>query len=292
MSQHTSPADWYEHDRLAPFVRSRKAAGEVLTMLEAGQPAGDMSDPPTSDLILLRTMSGDIRHHSDFGAGAFSERSRVGTLLLIPPGTATNIEVQNDHVIRCFGFDSSHFGPMLSEARGAATFDFGALHTGGFQSPLILQLIDRLWAEAEFATGTTRLFTEGASLAILGELSRLAQQPLFPVQAAPRDWRLRRAIEYLEARIGDDVGLSEIAAEVDLSPSYLRDLFRTGTGEPPHRWLMRRRFERACEMLADPRVSITEVAHNCGFASSQHLATVFQKQLGTTPSAYRRERLS
>ena len=60
---------------------------------------------------------------------------------------------------------------------------------------------------------------------------------------------------------------------------------------PPHRWLMRRRFERACELLNDPRQSITDVAHLCGFASSQDLATVFRKRLGIAPAIYRRQRL-
>jgi AraC family transcriptional regulator len=113
-----------------------------------------------------------------------------------------------------------------------------------------------------------------------------------PVEPARVDWRLARAIDYLEARIAEDIGLRELADVAAVSPSRLSALFRSSTGEPPHRWLMRRRFERACEMLADPRASVTEVAHACGFASSQHLATVFRKRLGTTPSDYRRERLS
>ena len=107
-----------------------------------------------------------------------------------------------------------------------------------------------------------------------------------------RDWRLRRAMEYLEARLGDDVGLNEVAAVVDLSTTHLANLFREGTGEPPHRWLMRRRFEQACEMLAKPHLSITDIAHQCGFASSQDLATVMRRHLATTPTAYRRALLA
>jgi AraC family transcriptional regulator len=106
------------------------------------------------------------------------------------------------------------------------------------------------------------------------------------------DWRLRRAIEYLELHLADDIGIADLAGVIGLGTSHVGSLFRAGTGEPPHRWLMRRRFERACEMLADPHHSVTEVAHACGFASSQHLATVFRKRLGVTPSAFRRERAS
>lgn len=107
-----------------------------------------------------------------------------------------------------------------------------------------------------------------------------------------RDWRVRRAVELLEARLSDDLRLEEVAVAVDVSPSHLLRLFRQATGEPPHRWLMRRRIKRACELLADPRESITQIAHDCGFASSQHFATVFRRHVGTTPSDFRRERLS
>jgi AraC family transcriptional regulator len=106
--------------------------------------------------------------------------------------------------------------------------------------------------------------------------------------ASYRDWRLRRAIEYLEAHIGDDVTLSEVATAIDLSTTHLANLFRQGTGESPHRWLMRVRIERACDMLQMPHISVTEVAMRCGFASSQHLATAMRRQMATTPTAYRR----
>jgi AraC family transcriptional regulator len=103
-----------------------------------------------------------------------------------------------------------------------------------------------------------------------------------------RDWRVRRAVDYLEAHLADDIGLDDIAAEVGLSAVHVNNLFRIGMGEPPHRYLMRRRFERARELLGNPSLSVTEIAHLCGFASSQHLATVMRKRIGTTPTAYRR----
>jgi AraC family transcriptional regulator len=107
-----------------------------------------------------------------------------------------------------------------------------------------------------------------------------------------RDWRLRRAMEYLEAHLGDDVALKDVAAVTGLSTTHLANLFRDGTGDPPHRWLMRRRFEQACELLTKPALSITDIAHQCGFASSQHLATVMRRHLATTPTAYRRALLA
>ncbi|MCV7032131.1 AraC family transcriptional regulator [Mycobacterium sherrisii] len=107
-----------------------------------------------------------------------------------------------------------------------------------------------------------------------------------------RDWRLRRAIDYLEAHLSADVGLEEIAGVVGLSAGRVTELFRQGTGETPHRWLMNRRLTRACELLANPALKITEIAHQCGFASSQHFAVVMRRRLGVTPTAYRRQILT
>ncbi|WP_240619057.1 AraC family transcriptional regulator [Mycobacterium intracellulare] len=123
--------------------------------------------------------------------------------------------------------------------------------------------------------------------------SNLSGSTVFAEKCGPgyRDWRLRRAIEYLEAHLSDDVGLTELAKVVGLSTARLAALFREGTGEPPHRWLMNRRFARALELLGNPSLSITEIAHQCGFASSQHLATVTRRQLATTPTGYRRQLL-
>lgn len=102
-----------------------------------------------------------------------------------------------------------------------------------------------------------------------------------------RDWRLKRAIDYLEAHLSDDVGLTELAESVGLSAARVATLFREGTGEPPHRWLMNRRLGRACELLHDPSLSVADIAYRCGFASPQHLATVMRRRLATTPTAYR-----
>jgi transcriptional regulator GlxA family with amidase domain len=68
--------------------------------------------------------------------------------------------------------------------------------------------------------------------------------------------------------------------------------FGASAGLPPHPYLMQLRVERARELLEGTNLSITEIAFACGFASSQHLATVFRRALLTTPTEYRWERRS
>ncbi len=130
-------------------------------------------------------------------------------------------------------------------------------------------------------------------MSILAELTQLAGHDGEKRQRADiRDWRIRRATEQINALLTEDVSLAELAAGVDLSPSRFNALFRAATGLPPHQWLIRRRIERACELLLDMAMPVTEIALSLGFSSSQHFATAFKHQMGTTPSAWRSERRS
>ncbi|BCP01308.1 helix-turn-helix domain-containing protein [Mycobacterium intracellulare] len=166
------------------------------------------------------------------------------------------------------------------------------------RDPLAESICRQIVREMTHSDGCSRMMidTLGQQLVVrlIRQHSSVSGSPSLAKKSGPgyRDWRLRRAIDYLEAHLSDDVGLNELAAVVGLSTTRLSGLFLEGTGEPPHRWLMNRRFMHACELLANPSLSITDIAHQCGFASSQHLAAVMRRRLATTPTAYRRDLLA
>lgn len=99
----------------------------------------------------------------------------------------------------------------------------------------------------------------------------------------------RKRVEDLLASAGRDVSLAELAASVGLSPYHFARAFKASLGVPPHRYQMTLRVERGKELLATSNQSVTEIAHACGFASSQHMATVFRRFVGTTPTEFRRQ---
>jgi len=157
------------------------------------------------------------------------------------------------------------------------------------------------WLSAYFdrsvdeADPPSRLEMEARALLITERLLRRYHMGSMPVDLAGKraiDWRIRRSLEEIEARLADDIGLIELAAAVGLSPSHYATLFRTATGMPPHAWLVKRRVERACELLLNPHSSITDIAFALGFPSSQHFATTFRKHIGASPSEWRKARLA
>jgi AraC-like DNA-binding protein len=93
-----------------------------------------------------------------------------------------------------------------------------------------------------------------------------------------------RACELIEGRPEDRWRLDELASLCGVSVAHLVSLFRRDLGQPPRQYLLRRRVERAEELLRSSGRSITDVAHELGFASSQHFAKVFKKIRGRSPS--------
>jgi AraC-like DNA-binding protein len=100
------------------------------------------------------------------------------------------------------------------------------------------------------------------------------------------DERMADVLEYMEKRLGDRLSVSEMARRYGLSRSKFHERFKRKNGLSPAEYLMRRRVEHARHLLAGPR-SITDIAYELGFSSSQYFSHVFRKYTGQPPSAFR-----
>ena len=98
---------------------------------------------------------------------------------------------------------------------------------------------------------------------------------------------LRRCMALMEARLEGDLRLDELACEAGLSTSHFIRSFHESTGKTPYQFLLDWRVQRAQSLLRNPGTSLTEVAKSSGFANQHHLARIFRRITGMTPSAYR-----
>jgi AraC-like DNA-binding protein len=101
---------------------------------------------------------------------------------------------------------------------------------------------------------------------------------------------LRRVVDLLNADVGNELGLSDLAAQCGMSRSALVRAFRMTTGLPPHRWLLLSRAKRAKDFLERTAMPISDIALECGFADQSHLTRVFSRTFHISPGAYRRQR--
>jgi AraC family transcriptional regulator len=102
----------------------------------------------------------------------------------------------------------------------------------------------------------------------------------------PRE--LRRIEEYVEENLADSLSLQELSQQLQMSVYFFVRSFKRSTGLPPHQYVLRRRVERAKELLVDPALSIVDIALRCGFATQSHLTATFNRLTNLTPGEYRR----
>lgn len=111
-------------------------------------------------------------------------------------------------------------------------------------------------------------------------------------RAAPimSDRQVARAVEYMSARLAEDITLSELAAEACISVNHFVRRFRERTGVTPFVYLTRLRIEAAKGMLTTSDVAISEIASLCGYSNAGAFSSAFQRLVGSSPRAFRAKR--
>jgi AraC family transcriptional regulator len=120
-------------------------------------------------------------------------------------------------------------------------------------------------------------------------LHRPAAGPAERAQVAPlRPFLLREVLNHIERHLPQRLTLDTLAAMSSMSADHFVRAFERATGSTPHRWILERRLDAACERLRATTAPIDDVAHACGFAHPAHFSATFRRHRGVTPSAYRR----
>lgn len=100
--------------------------------------------------------------------------------------------------------------------------------------------------------------------------------------------RVTRLLEDLRKAPEEDWTLDGMASRCKLKRTQFAHVFSLLTGETPMEHVTRLRLEKARKLLLSTKRSITEIAHECGFSSSQYFAKVFRKHEGMEASAFRK----
>src|SRR6201992_2151703 len=104
---------------------------------------------------------------------------------------------------------------------------------------------------------------------------------------APPARHLLRAKDLADARYAEPLGVDDLAAAAGLSRAHFSREFRRAFGEPPHRYLLTRRLERAAALLRNTDRTVGEICLDVGLTSVGSFTTSFKRTFGKTPTAYR-----
>jgi AraC-like DNA-binding protein len=170
---------------------------------------------------------------------------------------------------------------------------FGDASSGPIEPELLTGVLVKLLQEAGRAVdddaqaARSSIARAVALLATLRERDRPAEDGGSGCLAP---WQIRRVKAYVEAHLDGAILIEDLCQVTKLSPSYFSSAFRRTFGETPHAYLIRRRVERAQELMLTTDEPLSQIAVACGLCDQAHLSKLFRRATGISPNLWRRQR--
>lgn len=258
------------------------AASPLLLALSASTP-GVIEARPSSRHSLALHVGAPVRTTCD-RLGRMEPRIQVEGEIDIRPEGETGLWIDESPALTFFmSLSPAHLDKVAEEIGGRPGLPSGPIRDSGLE-----QIAWALKSELEAGEPSGPIFMEGLTLALCGRLMARFGAPAAPGSGrtgpALSARRLRRIKDYIEANLDQALSLASIAEAAGSSPSHFKVLFRRATGIPLHQYVIRRRVERARELLQSTELPITVVALEVGFAHQSHLARWTRRLLGASPS--------
>ncbi|MFD8543327.1 helix-turn-helix domain-containing protein [Streptomyces sp. NPDC059649] len=101
--------------------------------------------------------------------------------------------------------------------------------------------------------------------------------------------RMLRARDAMDRAYAQPLDVPALARIAHVSQAHFTRTFRATFGETPHRYLQRRRVERAMFLLRDTDRGVTDICFEVGFSSPGTFSRTFRDIVGRSPRTYRKE---
>ncbi len=98
---------------------------------------------------------------------------------------------------------------------------------------------------------------------------------------------MAEAAAFMENHYMEDITIEQVLEISHYSQRHFIRLFSAAYNTTPQKYLMNIRIRRACALLRETALPITEIALRCGFSDSNYFSRAFRKMNGITPSQYR-----
>ena len=239
-------------------------------------PPGRVELNMVSDLTLINLASPFVSNVVRVGGTDYSEHpTERGGLAWYPAGADLELRGINAHWEALIEIEPDRLDVLVGEATGRhpPTREFVPWTLDPLAAAPARLLIDHLRQST-----IDPLFVEGLTLAVIARGLHLATGGMRPPSTRGYDRRIRRAIDHIEANIARTLSVAEIAAVAAMSPSHFARSFKSATGEAVWAFVVRRRTERAREMLARTDLPQAIVAHRCGFSDAGHLRRMLRRR--------------
>lgn len=255
-------------------------------------PAHEFLNPGTPDLMVMAVphfqVTEALFHLGNGWRNHFC--AEPGPLHVLPPDTRYAWRVNGKSLTVMLAFPMADVNALLKELDAPDPMaGLWAVMDRGFVDPMVYEIVMRLWMRTKAGEPCSALLLQSYQVAILSALTGRGRT--CPAVANARtglsSLKLKAVLDFIESRLGEDLGLPELAAVCGMSRFHFVRLFRQSTGHTPYRYLLLRRLEKARAMLIDSERPVAEVALDAGFGDAGHFSRTFARHVGMSPQRYR-----
>jgi PAS domain S-box-containing protein len=126
---------------------------------------------------------------------------------------------------------------------------------------------------------------KGQPIGVMGTVQRYDKDSL----RLTRDTKMESIIDQLRAEGVNAPSINQLAKANGMSHRQLNRRFKEATGLTPQQFMVRSRIERACEILRESELPISEIAYDLGFCDQSAFTAQFRKRMTLTPKKYREQ---
>ncbi len=234
----------------------------------------------------LMPLEGEMPIRYAFGGRDCGEVIRPGEVLLCPPLVSAREYWTMPHSMISVVFHEGFIRTLYIKHNGVGAPPNGPdiyYHTSKPLNPMGHHLLQALLAaepDSEAARICFELLLKTVAEAVATDTGS---------SGGKEDFTWQQVCDYIEANFQRDISREDIAAAMRIHPVYLSRLVRKRAGCGVNEYLTRLQMEYAVFLLADPLLSIGEIAHGCGYATANYFIRVFRRHYLETPARYRRK---
>jgi len=106
----------------------------------------------------------------------------------------------------------------------------------------------------------------------------------------PQKHLVIKAQKYIHENYHNQISLSDVANALSCSEAWAARIFRQVVGMTVVQYITKIRMEKACELLSETSLRITDIAMKTGYSGMVHFGRMFKEETGMTPKEYRKQK--
>jgi AraC-like DNA-binding protein len=221
---------------------------------------------------------------------------RAGDVFVIHPSQShAYIEKQDLTLTNIIYFDDNSI-PLLTDLKQSPAYQAmfslepligegsARLNLGYTELQRIGKLVDSLQKSLLLEEGHSATIATLDFLSLLNELCRYYEN------SAPNHGRalidLSKIIAYIDCNLGENRSVEELSKMANMSLRTFQRRFQDILGVSPVQYILEKRLEKACQLLKDSNIQISEVSYEVGFQTTTYFSRAFKKSTGLSPKQY------